>query len=439
MNEVVSSTNDVSEGPRIYVDAPTKQEGARILVIGVGGGGNNAINRMVDVGINGVDFLGVNTDMQVLQRCKAPNHLQIGEKLTKGLGAGGKPEEGQKAAEESAEDITSAVKGYDMVFVTCGMGGGTGTGASPVIAKIAKEMGILTVGIVTKPFTFEARVRMENAIGGIDKLRENVDTLIVIPNDKLLGIVDRRTSFRDAMKVADEVLQQAVRGITSIIYTPMDINLDFRDVRNVMEDKGLAHIGIGEGQGDEKAKQAVQQAVSSPLLETDIAGATDVLVSISGDITLYDVNDIQEYIVEKVGEQANVIMGELTDDEMTDEIRVTVIATGLETEQNKKTPTSPQKDENGRLKFTPYTPPVNPVNQRAAQAASAQARAAEQKTKEMEEMLNRIKNDNPTNTQTQHTATVNNGGFTGMTKPQPPKSSVAERDIQIPDFLKNNQ
>jgi cell division protein FtsZ len=435
LNEVVSSTNDVS-GPRIYVDAPEKQEGARILVIGVGGGGNNAINRMVDVGINGVDFLGVNTDMQVLSRCKAPNHLQIGEKLTKGLGAGGRPEEGQKAAEESAEDITSAVKGYDMVFVTCGMGGGTGTGASPVIAKIAKEMGILTVGIVTKPFTFEARVRMENAIGGIDKLKENVDTLIVIPNDKLLGIVDRRTSFRDAMKVADEVLQQAVRGITSIIYTPMDINLDFRDVRNVMEDKGLAHIGIGEGQGDEKAKQAVQQAVTSPLLETDIKGASDVLVSISGDITLYDVNDIQEYIMEKVGEQANIIMGELTDDEMTDEIRVTVIATGLE--QNlKKTPTSPQKDENGRLKFTPYVPPTPPVSH-VSPSVSAEARASEQKNKEMEDMLNRIKNDTPAADTTQ-TPQQNAGGFTGMRRPEPPRSSVQERDIQIPDFLKNKQ
>ena len=435
MNEVVSSTNDVS-GPRIYVDAPEKQEGARILVIGVGGGGNNAINRMVDVGINGVDFLGVNTDMQVLSRCKAPNHLQIGEKLTKGLGAGGRPEEGQKAAEESAEDITSAVKGYDMVFVTCGMGGGTGTGASPVIAKIAKEMGILTVGIVTKPFTFEARVRMENAIGGIDKLKENVDTLIVIPNDKLLGIVDRRTSFRDAMKVADEVLQQAVRGITSIIYTPMDINLDFRDVRNVMEDKGLAHIGIGEGQGDEKAKQAVQQAVTSPLLETDIKGASDVLVSISGDITLYDVNDIQQYIMEKVGEQANIIMGELTDDEMTDEIRVTVIATGLE--QNlKKTPTSPQKDENGRLKFTPYVPPT-PSTSHVSSSVAAEARASEQKNKEMEDMLNRIKNDTPSADTTQ-TSQQNAGGFTGMRRPEPPKSSVQERDIQIPDFLKNKQ
>ncbi len=436
MNEVVSSTNDVS-GPRIYVDAPEKQEGARILVIGVGGGGNNAINRMVEVGINGVDFLGVNTDMQVLSRCKAPNHLQIGEKLTKGLGAGGKPEEGQKAAEESAEDITSAVKGYDMVFVTCGMGGGTGTGASPVIAKIAKEMGILTVGIVTKPFTFEARVRMNNAIGGIDKLKENVDTLIVIPNDKLLGIVDRRTSFRDAMKVADEVLQQAVRGITSIIYTPMDINLDFRDVRNVMEDKGLAHIGIGEGQGDEKAKQAVQQAVTSPLLETDIKGASDVLVSISGDITLYDVNDIQEYIMEKVGEQANIIMGELTDDEMTDEIRVTVIATGLENHTPQKTPTAPQKDENGRMKFTPYVPPTPPVSH-VSPSVSAEARASEQRSREMEDMLNRIKNDTPAPEQPQAPQQPT-GGFTGMRKPEPPRSSVQERDIQIPDFLKNKQ
>ncbi|MGN0241481.1 MAG: cell division protein FtsZ, partial [Candidatus Weimeria sp.] len=281
----------------------------------------------------------------------------------------------------------------------------------------------------------EAHVRMNNAIGGIDKLKDSVDTLIVIPNDKLLGIVDRRTSFRDAMKVADEVLQQAVRGITSIIYTPMDINLDFRDVRNVMEDKGLAHIGIGEGQGDEKAKQAVQQAVTSPLLETDIKGASDVLVSISGDITLYDVSDIQEYIMDKVGEQANIIMGELTDDEMTDEIRVTVIATGLENKSQPKTPVPPKKDENGRRKYGPYVPPTPPASH-VNPSVQADARASDQRNKEMEDMLNRIKNDTVA-TEQPNTSQQPSGGFSGMRKPEPPRSSVQERDIQIPDFLKN--
>ena len=245
--------------------------GAKILVVGVGGGGNNAVNRMVDEEVKGVDFLGINTDKQALDGCKAPELLQIGEKLTKGLGAGGVPERGQKAAEESSQDISDVVKDYDMVFVTCGMGGGTGTGAAPVVAQIAKEMGILTVGIVTKPFTFEARVRMNNALSGIERLKANVDTLIVIPNDRLLEIVDRRTSIEDALRKADEVLQQSVQGITDLINVPSLINLDFADITTVMKDKGLAHIGIGVGQGDDKASEAVQQAVASPLLETKMS------------------------------------------------------------------------------------------------------------------------------------------------------------------------
>ena len=223
------------------------ENACKIIVVGVGGAGNNAVNRMVEENITGVEFIGMNTDKQALQLCKAPKLLQIGEKLTKGLGAGARPEVGEKAAEESSEDITGAIKGADMVFVTCGMGGGTGTGAAPVVAKIAKEMGILTVGIVTKPFSFEARTRMQNALGGIENLKSSVDTLIVIPNDKLLQIVDRRTTMPDALKKADEVLQQAVQGITDLINVPGLINLDFADVQTAMKGKGIAHIGIGAG------------------------------------------------------------------------------------------------------------------------------------------------------------------------------------------------
>ena len=264
------------------------ESSAKIIVIGVGGAGNNAVNRMIDENIGGVEFVGVNTDKQALLLCKAPTLIQIGEKLTKGLGAGAQPEVGAKAAEESMEELSAAIEGADMVFVTCGMGGGTGTGAAPVVAKIAKDQGILTVGVVTKPFKFEAKARMVNALSGVDKLRENVDTLIVIPNDKLLEIVDRRTTFPDALKKADEVLQQAVQGITDLINMPALINLDFADVQTVMKDKGLAHIGIGMAKGDDKAIEAVKLAVTSPLLETTINGASHVIINISGDISLMD-------------------------------------------------------------------------------------------------------------------------------------------------------
>lgn len=281
---------------------------AKIIVVGVGGAGNNAVNRMVDENIGGVEFIGINTDKQALKLCKAPTALQIGEKLTKGLGAGAKPEVGEKAAEENTEELTQALKGADMVFVTCGMGGGTGTGAAPVVAKIAKDMGILTVGVVTKPFKFEAKQRMNNAIGGIEKLKESVDTLIVIPNDKLLEIVDRRTTMPDALKKADEVLQQAVQGITDLINVPGLINLDFADVQTVMKDKGIAHIGIGNAKGDDKAIEAVKQAVTSPLLETTIEGASHVIINISGDISLIEANEAASYVQELAGESANIIL-----------------------------------------------------------------------------------------------------------------------------------
>ena len=310
------------------------ESAAKIVVIGVGGAGNNAVNRMVDEGITGVEFVGVNTDQQALRLCKAPKLLQIGEKLTKGLGAGAKPEIGEKAAEESSEEIAAALKGSDMVFVTCGMGGGTGTGAAPVVAKLAKEMGILTVGVVTKPFRFEAKARMENAVGGIEKLKEHVDTLIVIPNDKLLQIVDRRTTFPDALKKADEVLQQAVQGITDLINLPAIINLDFADVQTVMKDKGIAHIGIGVGKGDDKAQEAVKMAVESPLLESTITGATHIILNISGDISLADASDAADYIRDLTGENVNLIFGAMYDQTMADSCKITVIATGIEAQKN---------------------------------------------------------------------------------------------------------
>ena len=302
---------------------------AKIIVIGVGGGGNNAVNRMIEENIAGVEFIAINTDKQALQLSKAPTLMQIGDKITKGLGAGARPEIGEKAAEESAEEIAAALKGADMVFVTCGMGGGTGTGATPVVARIAKEQGALTVGVVTKPFRFEAKTRMNNALSGIEKLKENVDTLIVIPNDKLLEVVDRRTTMPDALKKADEVLQQGIQGITDLINVPSLINLDFADVQTVMIDKGIAHIGIGYGKGDDKALQAVKEAVASPLLETTISGASHVIINISGDITLMDASDAAEYVQDLAGEDANIIFGAMYDDSKVDEATITVIATGL--------------------------------------------------------------------------------------------------------------
>ncbi len=306
------------------------ESAAKIIVVGIGGAGNNAVNRMIDTNTGGVEFIAINTDRQALQMCKAPTAIQIGEKLTKGLGAGAKPEIGEKAAEESEDEIANALQGADMVFVTCGMGGGTGTGAAPVIARIAKGMGILTVGVVTKPFRFEGKVRMQNALNGIERLREGVDTLIVIPNDKLLEIVDRRTTMPDALKMADEVLQQAVQGITDLISVPALINLDFADVQTVMQDKGIAHIGIGRAKGDDKAIEAVKMAASSPLLETTILGASHVIINVSGDIGLMEVYDAANYITELVGEEANIIFGAMYDDTIQDEVTITVIATGLD-------------------------------------------------------------------------------------------------------------
>ncbi|MCR5023293.1 MAG: cell division protein FtsZ [Lachnospiraceae bacterium] len=299
----------------------------RLLVIGVGGAGNNAVNRMIDEKIGGVDFLAVNTDSQALQLSKSPRILQIGKD---GLGAGAVPAKGQKAAEDSQDEIADALKEVDMVFVTCGMGGGTGTGAAPVIAKIAKDMGILTVGVVTKPFKFEGKKRMDNAIGGIERMSEGVDTMIVIPNEKLRNLPNNdELDFKEGMKKADEVLQQAVQGITDLIVNAGDINLDFADLQTAMKDKGVAHIGIGAADGEERAKKAVQQAVESPLLETTIKGATDVVLNVSGHVTMKDTEIVGDYIQELTGEDVNVIYGILNDDSKGDLLQVTVIATGM--------------------------------------------------------------------------------------------------------------
>lgn len=335
---------------------------AKILVIGVGGAGNNAVNRMVEERVSGVEFLGINTDKQALQMCKSPRLLQIGDKLTQGLGAGAVPEVGEKAAEESQEDISNAIRGAHMVFVTCGMGGGTGTGAAPVIAKLAREQGALTVGVVTKPFRFEAKKRMENALGGIEKLKQNVDTLIVIPNDKLLEIVDRRTSMEDALKKADEVLQQAVKGITDLINLPALINLDFADVRTVMENKGIAHIGIGMAKGDDKAIEAVKLAVNSPLLETTIQGASHVIVNISGEISLIDADDAVNYVRDLTGDEVNLIMGAMCDDRDPDTCTVTVIATGIDENAVKNTASGINKYNIRAGQMTGRLPKLNGMN-----------------------------------------------------------------------------
>ncbi|WP_051198050.1 cell division protein FtsZ [Butyrivibrio sp. MB2005] len=305
-----------------------KKVKARIIVVGVGGAGNNAVTRMIDDKVQDIELLGINTDIKALHCLKTPQ-VQIGKNLTKGLGAGALPDVGREAAKENAREIKDALKGADMVIVTCGMGGGTGTGAAPVVAEIAKSMGILTIGIVTKPFSFEGKIRGKNAITGIDELKKNVDTLIVIPNDKLLKIVEKRTSFPDALKKADEVLRQTVQGITDLISVTADINHDFADLKTIMTDKGVGHMGTGTAHGEGKAIEATQMAISSPLLETSIDGATDLIFSITGDISLWDVADAANYVMQKTGDDVNLIFGYRYDDSIQNVCSVTIIATGI--------------------------------------------------------------------------------------------------------------
>lgn len=305
---------------------------AQIKVIGVGGGGSNAVNRMIDSGLKGIEFIAINTDKQALLSSKAEHKIQIGEKLTKGLGAGANPEIGKKAAEESKEEVTSYLQGADMIFVTVGMGGGTGTGAAPIVAEMAKEMGVLTVGIATKPFTFEGKRRMTHAEQGINELRNSVDTLVTIPNDRLLQVIEKKTTMLDAFMIADDVLRQGVQGISDLIAVPGLINLDFADVKTIMLEQGLAHMGIGKASGENRAVEAAKQAIQSPLLETTIVGAKGVLLNITGGdgLGLFEVNEAAEIITQAADPDANIIFGAVINEELNDEIIITVIATGFD-------------------------------------------------------------------------------------------------------------
>lgn len=309
---------------------------ATIKVIGVGGAGNNAVNRMIDAGIKGVDFIAVNTDRQALQQSKANTKIQIGEKITRGLGAGANPDIGAQSAEESKSEVAEILRGADMVFVTAGMGGGTGTGAAPIVASTAKEMGILTIGVVTKPFTFEGKKRLSQAERGIESLKGKVDTLVVIPNDKLLQIIDRKTSIIEAFKMADDILRQGVQGISDLIAVPGLVNLDFADVKTIMLNQGMAHMGVGRASGENRAEDAAKEAIQSPLLETSIEGAKGVIINITGgeDLGLHEVNTAAELVQRSVDPEANIIFGTVTDPSMQDEIQITVIATGFEKPEN---------------------------------------------------------------------------------------------------------
>lgn len=310
---------------------------ANIKVIGVGGGGNNAVGRMIDAQVQGVEFIAVNTESQVLDKSPAENKIQIGEKLTRGLGAGAKPEVGEQAAEESKDEIMKVLQGADMVFVTCGMGGGTGTGAAPVVAQCAKELGALTVGVVTKPFGFEGKVRMKNALSGIEKLKEHVDTLLIVPNDRLLQTMDKKATIKDAFRTADDILRQGIQGISDLITVPGMINLDFADVKTIMSDQGEALMGIGVGSGESRASDAAKMAISSPLLERSIDGAKGIIISITGneDLGLFEINEASQVITEAADPDANIIWGTAIDPDMGDGVKITVIATGFE--DNKKT------------------------------------------------------------------------------------------------------
>ena len=344
---------------------------AKIKVIGVGGGGSNAVNRMINLGLQCVEFIAVNTDAQALLKSLAPKRMQIGEKLTRGLGAGAQPEIGQKAAEESREDILDALRGADMVFVTAGMGGGTGTGAAPVVAECAREIGALTVGVVTKPFGFEGIKRSRNAKMGIEALKQHVDTIITIPNDRLLQVVDKKTPITQAFTIADDVLRQGVKGISDLIAVPGLVNLDFADVKSIMSNAGSALMGIGEATGENATVDAAKAAIASPLLETTIEGARGVLLNVTGaeeNLSMYEVNEASNAIHEVVNDQANIIWGAAVDNTMGDTVRVTVIATGFDTQEEIGVQQVPQQQ--AKVPPTPVMPNLfgsAPMNQAPSQ------------------------------------------------------------------------
>ena len=336
---------------------------AKIKVIGVGGGGNNAVNRMVEAQLKGVEFIAVNTDRQALYTSKAEHKIQVGEKLTRGLGAGANPEVGKKSAEESKDEILKVLEGADMVFVTAGMGGGTGTGAAPVVAQLAKEMGILTVGVVTKPFVFEGKVRMKNAERGIEDLKANVDTLITIPNDKLLQLVQKNTSMLEAFSIADNVLRQGIQSISDLIAVPGLINLDFADVTSIMKEQGLAHMGMGNAVGENRAIEAAREAIQSPLLETSIDGAKGILLNITGgsNLGLFEINEASTLVQESCDPEANIIFGASIREDLGDEINITVIATGFESNKRNESKVSETLNKFSSKTFEPETKKVETV------------------------------------------------------------------------------
>lgn len=340
---------------------------ARIKVVGVGGGGCNAVNRMIDEGLGGIEFVTVNTDAQALLLSKAPTRVRIGDKSTRGLGAGGNPEVGRKAAEESAEELYEVLKGSDMVFVTSGLGGGTGTGAAPIVAQIAKEVGALTIGVVTRPFTFEGSRRMQSAEGGITKLKEHADTLIVIPNDRLLQIVDKKVSLTEAFKTADDVLRQGIQGISELITVPGMINLDFADVRAIMSEGGAALMAVGHATGEDRARVAAELAISSQLLDITIDGARGILFNVTGgnSLTLFEVNQAAAIIKETAHPDVNLIFGAVIDPNMGDEIRITVIATGFDRPTNLRSPLS----ETRPASMEAYTFPASSQTSKAERSA----------------------------------------------------------------------
>jgi cell division protein FtsZ len=359
--------------------APEFESIACIRVVGVGGGGCNAVNRMIQEGINGVDFVAINTDNQALLLSDAPLRVRIGEKLTRGLGAGGHPEQGEKAAEESTEELREVLTGADMVFITAGMGGGTGTGAAPIVAQLAREQGALTIGVVTRPFLFEGSKRSNSAEAGIEKLKEHVDTLIVIPNDRLLELTDRRVSLKDSFKMADDVLRQGIQGISELITVPGLINLDFADVRTVMSEGGAALMAVGHGEGEERARLAAEQAISSRLLDVTIDGAQGILFNVTGgpNMSLYDVNVAAAIIRETAHPDANMIFGAVIDESMGDEMRITVIATGFERVISRRQVLQQQYGRSTNA-------PTNRPKTEASVTASRQVPAREREERELE-------------------------------------------------------
>ena len=403
----------------------TSSNVAKLMVMGVGGAGCNAINRMIDENVSDVEFVAVNTDKQDLDNNKATTTLQIGEKLTGGLGAGAKPEIGEKSAEESIEEINATIKGVDMLFITAGMGGGTGTGASPVIARAAKEQGILTVAVVTKPFEMEQKSRMRRAIEGIDKLIDCVDTIIVIPNQKLFSIIDSKTTFEAAFQKADEVLQQCVRGITDLITLNGEINLDFADVRSVMTDQGYAHMGYGVGKGDNRIMDAIKMAVESPLLETSLTGAKNLILNMTGTgMPIYEANEAVEYVNDIVGDEVDVYFGVMPVDNLEDEVRITLIATGIDVIEGQNAKSSTQKPSVGAGNFgMKYNP--NPQGAQASRpgiSKPSQTATSRPLSKPV----------------TPKAPSAPAAKFNTMEQPKV-KSSVEPKDIQIPDFLSKNK